>query len=345
MEKYDSAELTLSNMTNTQKVAALMIALGPNTSAELLKHIPDEELIEKITVDIANLDKIEPEVLDMVLSEFYSLFQASSYLSRGGMTYAKVLLEQAYGSERSNTILNKLMSTMHSNPFQFFNDADPVQLATSFQNENPQLIALVLAYIKPDKAAQVLNNLTPESQASVAMRIAQMDRTNPEILNEIERIIENKFSSVVSQDFSKAGGVEALANILNRTDRSTEKKIMETFEYHDLETAERIRELMFVFEDIIKLEDRSIQRILRDVETKDLALALKGSNDDVKDKIFKNMSERAGQMLKDDMEYMGPVRSKEVQESQSKVVSVIRVLEAAGEIVLFREGADDEFIE
>ncbi|EKE02990.1 MAG: hypothetical protein ACD_20C00297G0007 [uncultured bacterium] len=337
-------KFSLNQMSNSQKVAALLIILGPSTATEVIKNIPDDELIEQVTMDIASLNKVPKETLDDILEEFHSLFQASNYLSRGGMDYAKKLLEQAYGSERSEQILEKLMANLHTNPFQFFNDADPGQLATSFQNENPQLVALVLAYLKPDKAAAVLNSLPPQLQTLVAMRIAEMDRTNPEILSEIEKIIESKFSSVVSQDFSKAGGVDSLANILNRSDRSTEKKIMETLESYDGDLAEKVRELMFVFEDIVKLDDRSIQRILREVETKDLAMALKGANQDVKEKIYKNMSERASAMLKDDMEYMGPVRAKEVQECQTKIVSTIRALEATGEIVLSRD-VEDDFID
>lgn len=338
-------KMALVNMTNSQRVAALLIVLGPNTATEVLKNIPDDDLIEQITLDIASLNKVPKEVLDDVLEEFHSIFQANSFLAMGGVGYAKKLLEQAYGYDKASSILDKLMATLHANPFQFFNDADPAQLATSFQGENPQLISLILAYLKPEKAAAVLNNLPPSIQTSVAMRIAEMDRTNPEVLSEVEKIIESKFSSVVSQDFSKAGGVDALASILNRSDRSTEKTIMEKLESHNMELAESVRELMFVFEDIIKLDDRSIQRLLREVETKDLGMALKGSNGDVKDKIFRNMSERAATMLKDDMEFMGPVRAKEVQECQTKIVAIIRALEAAGEIVLFRDSAEDDLID
>ena len=336
--------INFKTMTNIQKVAALLIVLGPNTASEILKNISDDELIEQITMEIATLNKVPPEALDEVLEEFYSLFQASSYLSLGGMTYAQTLLEKVYGPERAQFILSKLITAMHSNPFEFFNGADPAQLATSFQNENPQLIALVLAYLKPDKAAQVMNALPPKIQAAVSIKIAEMDRTNPEILSDIEKIVEQKFSSVVTQDFSKAGGVEALANILNRSDRSTEKLIIETLEFQSPELAEQVRELMFVFEDIVLLDDRSIQRILREIDSRELALALKGANNEVKDKIFKNMSERAGEMLKDDMQYMGPVRTKEVQEAQSKIVAVLRALEASGEIIIMRAGAEDEFI-
>ncbi|HSA05632.1 MAG TPA: flagellar motor switch protein FliG [Candidatus Gastranaerophilales bacterium] len=336
--------LTFSQMTNSQKVATLLIAMGPKTATEVLKNIPDEDLIEQITIDIANLNRIPQEILDEVLEEFYSYFQASNLISRGGMEYAKKILEEAYGNERAGAVIDKLASS-RNNPFQFFNEADPAQLATSFQNENPQLIALVLAYLKPEKAAAIINNLPERMQANVAMKIAEMDRTNPEILKEVEKIIENKFSSVVVQDFSQAGGVEVLADILNRTDRSSEKRIMEALETRDIDLAERVRELMFVFEDIVKLDDRSVQRVLREVETKDLALALKGANDDVKEKVFKNMSERASGMLKDDMEFMGPVRAKEVQESQTAVVAIVRALEATGEIIIIHDGAEDDLIE
>lgn len=340
----DAKNLTINTMTNTQKVAALLIALGPATAAEVLKNLPDDELIEHITLEIANLTKIPREVIDEVLEEFHAFFKAGNFLNRGGLDYAKKLLSESFGDQKAGLLFEKLASNK-TNPFQFFNDADPMQLATSFQNENPQLIALILAYLKADKAAMVLSNLPEHLQAVVAMKIAEMDRTNPEILGEVEKIIETKFSSVVTQDFSKAGGVEALADILNRADRTAERKIMEVLEVQDLEMTERIRELMFVFEDIIKLDDKAIQRVLREVETKDLALALKGTTQDVKDKIFRNMSERASGMLKDDMEYMGPVRAKEVQETQTKVVAVIRALEATGEITIFRDQEEDDLIE
>jgi len=204
---------------------------------------------------------------------------------------------------------------------------------------------LIMAYLKPEHSAQVLNYLPPEVQAQVAVKIADMDTTNPEILSEIEKIVESKFSSVVVQDFSKAGGVESLANILNRADRATERNVIELLEVQNPDLAEEVRELMFVFEDIVNLEDRAIQRILREVDTKDLAMSLKGTKEDVKEKIFKNMSERAQAMLRDEMEYMGPVRAKEVQENQSKIVGVIRTLEVAGEIIVSRESNEDELID
>ncbi len=340
-----ASNIEIENMTATQKVAALLIVLGPATASEVLKNITDDDLLEQVTLDIASLNKVPTELLNSILEEFKAIFQASNYLSAGGMNYAKELLEKAYGGDQAKKILDRLVVLMNSNPFQFFNEADPGQLATSFQNENPQLIALIMAYLKPEHSAQVLNYLPPEVQAQVALKIADMDTTNPEILSEIEKIVESKFSSVVVQDFSKAGGVESLANILNRTDRATERNVIELLEVQNPQLAEEVRELMFVFEDIITLEDRAIQRVLREVDTKDLAMSLKGTKEDVKEKIFKNMSERAQEMLRDEIEYMGPVRAREVQEIQSKIVGIIRTLEVAGEIIVARENNEDELID
>ena len=339
------AELTYEAMTQRQKVAALLIALGPSTASEILKNIKDDEMLEQITFDIASLNKVPTEILNQVLEEFHSLFLASDYLASGGTSYARTLLEKAYGPEQAQNMLGRLVNLLTTNPIQFFNEADPSQLATSFQNENPQLIALILAYLKPESSAKVLNSLPAEVQAQVAFKIADMNSTNPEIISEIEKIVEGKFSSVVAQDFSKAGGVGALANILNRSDRATEKNVLEYLEMKNLELAEGVRELMFVFEDIVNLKDNAIQRIIREVETKDLAISLKGVREEIKEKIYSNMSERAQAMLKEELEYMGPVRAKEVQEKQTKIVGIIRALESAGEIVITRDTAEDEYIE
>ena len=241
--------------------------------------------------------------------------------------------------------MDRLETLMNANPFQFFNEADPVQLATSFQNENPQLIALILAYLQPSQSAKVLNCLPPEVQAQVAMKIADMDTTNPEILADIEKIVESKFSSVMVQDFSQAGGIDTLANILNRTDRATERNVLELLEIENPALADEVRELMFVFEDIVQLDNRTVQRILREVNTKDLALALKGTKEEVREKIFTNMSERAQQMLRDDMEYLGPVRAKDVQEVQTSICATIKALEASGDIVIERDENEEEFID
>jgi len=338
------AKIDYEYMTQSQKVAALLIGIGPNAASEILKHIP-EDMLEQITIDITMLNKIPPEVLNSIVEEFHSFFSASNYLSSGGMNYAQTLLRKAYGDEEAEAILKRLMTLLATNPFQFFNDADPLQLASSFQGENPQLIALILAYVKPDVSARVLNALAPNIQAEVAIKLAEMNTINPEVLAEVEKIVESKFSSVVAQDFSKAGGIETLANILNRTDRSTEKNVIDMLEIKNAEAAERVRELMFVFEDIVKLDDKSIQRVLREVDTRDIALSLKGAKEELKEKIFRNLSERAQSMLNEDIEYMGPVRAKDVQGIQGKIVGVIRQLETDGEIVITRGTQEDELID
>ena len=329
----------------SQKVAALLIALGPTTASEVLKNIRDEDLLEQITLDIANLGKISDEELNEVLSEFRTVFQAKNYITQGGFAYAKQLLAQAYSEQEAAHILEKVNAMVNTNPFYFLNEADPSQLANTFATENTQLLALILAYLKPQLSAQVLAFLPPDVQAVVSMRIADMTPTNPEILNTIEDIVQRKFSALLVQDFSNAGGVESLANILNCCDRGTEKNIMEWLDIENQKMAQEVRDLMFVFEDIIILDDRAIQRLLREVDTKNLALALKGTKDEIKDKIFKNMSERARQMLIDDMEYLGPVRAREVQEAQTGIVNAIRNLEASGEITITRASVEDELIE
>lgn len=336
--------LATQYMTSTQKVAALLIAVGPATASEVLKHFADEDVLEQITLNIAGLNRLSQETLNSVIDEFKALFQANSFLASGGIAYAKELLEKAYGDDKAQSILERLVTLLNSNPFQFFNDADPEQLATSFQNENPQLIALILAYLKPEHSAKILNNLSAKVQADVSMKIADMDTINPEVLAEIEKIVDAKFSSIMVQDFSKAGGINAIASILNRSDRATEQNVLEILEEENPTLAQGVRELMFVFEDIIKLDDKSVQRILREVDTKDLALSLKGMKENVKSKILNNMSERAQQILLDDMEYMGPVRAKSVQEVQTKIVGIIRTLETSGEILIKRDSVEDELI-
>lgn len=340
-----TSNFQIKTMKQTQKVAALLILLGPSVSSEVMKNFNDDEVLEQITLDIASMAKLPTEILEEIVEEFHALFKASDMVSAGGMSYAKTLLEKAYGPEEAERILDRLVSVLNTNPFQFFNDADPNHLATSFQNENPQLIALILAYLKPDISARVLNSLPPSVQAKVSLKIAQMESTNPEIISEVEKIVESRFSNVVVQDFSKLDGTTTLASILNRTDRATEKNVIEMLEEVTPEVAENVRALMFVFEDIVNLEDKAIQRILREVDTKDLCLALKGVRDDIKDKFLNNMSERAQAILLEDMEYLGPARAKDVQDMQTKIVFTIRSLESSNEIVIYRDSAEDELIE
>ena len=278
-----------------------------------------------------------------VVSEFYQMAMAQDYISSGGLAYAQNVLEKALGSEKAMEIINRLTTSLQVRPFDFLRKTDPSQLVNFIQNEHPQTIALIMAYLEPDQAASVLSSLSPEAQADVVKRIAQMDRTSPDIIREVERVLERKLSTLVTNDFTTAGGVQAIVEVINRVDRTTEKSIIETLEVDNPELAEEIKRLMFVFEDIVQLDDRSLQMVLREVDTKDLSLALKATQGEVADKIYRNMSKRAADMLREEIEFMGPVKIRDVEEAQQKVVAVIRSLEEKGEIVIAR-GQGDEMI-
>ncbi len=329
-------------LTATAKVAILFITLGPEYSAKLFRHMDDTE-IENITLEIANNKQISADQKSAVLSEFYQMMMVRDYISTGGLEYAHDLLEKALGTERAKIIMSRLTTKLQVKPFDFLKKTDPSQLLNFIQNEHPQTIALVMAYLEPDQAAIVMSGLTPDIQADVAKRIATMDRTSPDVIREIERVLERKLSALSTQDFTTAGGVQAIVEVLNRVDRNTEKTIIETLEVDNPELAEDIKRLMFVFEDIVMIDDRSLQLVLREVDTKDLSLAMKATGQDVQDKIFKNMSKRAAEMLREEIEYMGPVKIRDVEEAQQKVVNIIRVLEEKGEIVVSR-GQGDEMI-
>ena len=339
MDMYSEKE---PELTNTQKAAVLFITLGPEYSAMLFKHMNDEE-IEKLTLEIANQKQVSAEQKKAVVSEFYQMLMARNYLSTGGLEYAQNVLEKALGSEKAALIISRLTTSLQVKPFDFLHKTDPAQLLNFIQNEHPQTIALIMAYLEPDQAATILSSLPNERQAEVAKRIAVMDRTSPEVLREVERVLERKLSSLVTQDFTDAGGVKSIVEVLNRVDRTTEKAIVEALEVDDPELTEEIKKLMFVFEDIVMIDDRSLQMVLREVDTKDLSLALKATNSDVQGKVFKNMSKRAGDMLREEIEFMGPVKIRDVEEAQQRIVNVIRKLEDKGEIVISR-GKGDEMI-
>ena len=275
------------------------------------------------------------------MNEFYEICLAQQYIAEGGIGYAKDLLEKALGEEKAREVIGKLTASLQVRPFEFVRKADPAQLLNFIQDEHPQTIALILSYLPPSQASQVVSALPIEKQADVAKRIAQMDRTSPDVIKEVEKVLERKLASLVNQDYTIIGGVDAIVQILNTVDRGTEKHIMETLEIEDPELADEIRRKMFVFEDILSLDDRSIQRVLRDVDNNDLAIALKGSNEDVQNIIFNNLSKRLAVMIKEDMDFMGPVRLKDVEEAQQKIVNIIRKLEDSGEIVIARGGGDE----
>jgi len=331
---------TKTEYTGREKAAMLLISLGPEKSAEIFKHLKEEE-IEQLTLEIANIRSVTPDEKEKVLEEFYQICLAQEYIAEGGIGYAKEILEKALGPQKAMDVINKLTVSLQVRPFDFVRKADASQLLNFIQNEHPQTIALILSYLKPQQASVVLSALPQEKQADVARRIAIMDRTSPEVIKEVERILEKKLSSLVTEDYTITGGVQSIVDILNNVDRGTEKYIMEVIEIEDTDLAEEIKKRMFVFEDILTLDNRSIQRFLREVDNQQLAIALKGSTEEVQRVIFSNMSKRLAEMIKEDMEFLGPVRLKDVEEAQQKIVNIIRKLEDAGEIVISRGGGDE----
>lgn len=327
-------------LTGKQKAATLLIALGQEVAADVFKHLKDEE-IEQLTLEIARLHKVDSNTKDVVYDEFNQLMLAQQYISQGGLNYAKELLQKALGEDRALSIITKLTSSLQVKPFDFIQRTEPSQILNFISGEHPQTIALIISYLPADKAGMIISELPPERQADIAKRIALMDRTSPEMIREVERVLERKLSSIVGQDYTSTGGLDALIEILNNVDRGTEKTILESLEDQEPELAEEIKKRMFVFEDIILIDDRGIQQVLRSIDNKDLSLALKGASEEVSQKILKNMSKRAAETLREDMEYMGPVRVKDVQEAQQKVVNIIRKLEEDGEIIISRGGEDE----
>lgn len=329
-------------LTGKEKAAILLIALGQDISKEIFKHLEPEE-IEELYLQIAKTTKISPELREKVFEEFNELMLAQQYLAQGGIGYARELLQSALGETKAVEIITKLTSTLQVRPFDFIQKTESEQILNFIQGEHPQIIALIVSYLPASKAGEIFRNMPEEKQVDIARRVATMERTSPEMIREVERVLERKLSTVVGQDYTSAGGLESLIEILANVDRATEKTIIESLSESDPELAEEIRKRMFVFEDIILLDDKAIQQVLKSVESKDLSMALKGSSEDVAEKVFKNMSKRATEMLREDMEFAGPVRVKDVQESQQKIVNIIRKLEETGEIVIAR-GSEDEMI-
>ena len=329
-----------NELDGLQKSAILLIALGPEKSAKIFKHLKEDE-IEQLTLEIANTSRVSPQTKEDVLSEFYEVCLAQQYIAEGGINYAKELLEAALGEDKAKDVISKLTASLQVRPFEFIRKTDPGQLLNFIQDEHPQTIALILSYLPSNQASQVISALPPDKQADVAKRIATMDRTSPDVIKEVEDVLERKLASLVNQDYTIIGGVDAIVAILNAVDRGTERHILETLEIEDPELADEIRRKMFVFEDILSLDDRAIQRVLRDVDNNDLAVALKNANEEVQNVIFNNLSKRLAAMIKEDMDFMGPVRLKDVEEAQQKIVNIVRKLEDTGEIVISRGGGDE----
>ncbi|NIA14323.1 MAG: flagellar motor switch protein FliG [Nitrospiraceae bacterium] len=334
-------EFEYEEYPSKMKAAVLLACLGPDVAGRILSSFSEDE-VEQITLDISSLGSIDSELRVRVLDEFYEMSVAKQYMAQGGVEYARDLLEQAFGTDRALEVLTKLQSSLQEVPFEFLKRADPAQITGFIQDEHPQTISLILAHLDTEVSAMILSALANDVQADVVMRIATMDRTPPEIVREVERVLERKMASIFSQGFTFAGGVKEVAEIMNRIDRNAEKTIMADLEERDPELADEIARLMFTFDDVVYVDDAGIQRVLRDVESKDLALALKTANDDVKEKILKNMSARAREMIEEEMEFMGPVRLKNVEEAQQKIVGTIRSLEDSGDLIIEGRGGGGE---
>ena len=327
-------------LTGVQKAAVLLMQMDRERSASVLRELRETEVAD-IMAEVAQLQRVESEAVHDVLVEFHQIAMARAHVANGGLGVARELLMASLGEQKADEILTRLTAIIQRAPFEFIRKADPRQVLQFLQDEHPQTIALVLAHMYPDHAAMVLSGLAEDMQRDVARRVATMDTTTPEAIEHVEAILERKLSSVLqSADLSTAGGIQALVDILNRSDRGTERLILEGLEYEDVELADEVRQLMFVFEDIEQLDDRSVQLVLRQVDAKDLAIALKGVRPDVREKILRNMSERAAQNLSEEIELLGPVRIKAVEEAQAGVVRIIRSLEEAGQLVVTR-GADE----
>ena len=330
----------VTDLDGIQKAAILLITIGPEKASTVFKHLKEDE-IEQLTLEIANTRSVSPAQKEAVLEEFYEVCLAQQYIAEGGIGYAKDLLQKALGDDKAAQVLGKLTASLQVRPFEFIRKTEASQILNFIQDEHPQTIALILSYLSSQQAAAIISALTPDKQTDVAKRIAMMDRTSPDVIKEVENILEQKLSSLVSQDYTIVGGVDSVVEVLNTVDRGTEKHIMENLEIEEPELADEIRKKMFVFEDILMLDDRSIQRVLREVENSELAVALKNANEEVQNVIFNNMSSRLADMIRGDMEYMGPVRLKDVEEAQQKIVNVIRKLEDSAEIVISRGGGDE----
>jgi flagellar motor switch protein FliG len=326
-----------------RKAAVLLISLEQDKAAEILKRLP-AEAVEEVSREIASLGEVPNSQRKEVLGEFYSLALANSYVAEGGLDYAKALLQKSLSEEDAKRIINQVTQQVQTTPFSFLQKAESENLLTFIQDEHPQTIALILAHLPAQKASEILVGLPSQKQIEVVKRVANMEQTNPEVIKEVEQGLAHRLSDIVSQTFEKAGGVDTVAEILNLADRSTEKGIMEGLEAEDPDLVEQIRRLMFVFEDILLVNDKGIQSVLKEIDNEVLALALKTASEELKQKIFKNMSERAAQLIAEDMQYMGPVRVSDVEQAQQKIVDVVRRLEDSGEIIIAGRGGEKEMV-
>jgi flagellar motor switch protein FliG len=330
-------------LTGVRKAAVLLLTLSQEEAAEILKRLPPES-VEEVSREIASLGDITLNTRHEVFGEFYNQALANAYLTEGGLEYARQLLQKTLPEKDAERVIKQVTQQVQTTPFSFLQKAESENLLTFIQDEHPQTIALILAHLPSQKASEILVGLPGQKQIEVVKRVANMEQTNPEVIKEVERGLEHRLSDIVSQTFEKAGGVDTVAEILNLADRSTEKGIMEGLEAEDPDLVEQIRRLMFVFEDILLVNDKGIQAVLKEVDNEELALALKTASEELKQKIFKNMSERASQLIQEDMQYMGPVRVSDVESAQQKIVDIVRRLEDAGEIIIAGRGGEKEMV-
>jgi flagellar motor switch protein FliG len=333
----------MATLTEAQKAATIVISLGSEAAAQVYKYLSEEE-IEKLTYEIAKIQKLSSEDVEDILSDFYSLCLTQKVVTEGGVNYARTVLEKAFGPQVAASLLERVTRSLKTKAFEFIRKADYKNLMTTIQNENPQTIALVLSYARSDQASTIIAELPKEVRIEVVERIAKMDRTSPEIINQVEKVLERKFASMVSTDFMEVGGINYIADVMNHIDRSSEKYIFDELYKRDAKLADEIRKKMFIFEDIVLLDSLAIQAFLREIDTKDLVVALKGANQEVSEVIFQNMSQRMGETIRSDMEYLRNVRMRDVEEAQQRIVAVIRKLEEDGEIIISK-GGKDEFID
>jgi flagellar motor switch protein FliG len=335
--------MEFEQLSAMQRAAIALIAFGPEGSAYVLKGMPEQEL-EKITIEIANMRDVPADIELKVVEECHEIFIARQYVSQGGVDFAKSVLEGAVGADKAKEIMHRLESSLVHTGFSLLKDIDPKQLSGFLQNEHPQTISLILTQLNADQAAAVLSELAPELQTEVALRIATMEKIAPEIVREIEQTLEGHFEATGTGEMSVSGGAKAMAEILNLIDTSAEKNIMQSLEAEDVDLAAEIKNMMFVFDDIVLLDDRSVQRLLKEIDTKDLSIALKASGDEVKTKILSNVSERVSKMIEEEMEFMGPTRLSDVEAAQARIVESVRRLEEEGQIIVSGRGGKDDII-
>jgi len=338
-------EVTYEDLNGLQKAAILVVAIGVEASSTIFKNMNDRD-IEKLAIEIANTQDIPSAVTDAVVEEFYQMVLAQEYIASGGMDYARSVLEQALGGPRAAQILAKVQGSLHVSGFKLLKKVDPAQLINFIMNEHPQTVAVIMSQLEPEQAASILAELPEQLQNEIVFRVATMGKINPELLNDVEKVLESQLESVLGQDFSSAGGAHTVAEILNLADRATERKILDNLVQKDPELATEVKNLMFVFDDMMLLDDKSLQRVMKEIDVKDLSMALKGTTEELKEKCFNNVSERVATLIQEEMDFMGPVRLRDVEEVQQRIVDVVRSLEEDGEIVISgKGGAEDALVE